>query len=90
MLPKRLIALACSEPSGGYERCSLRLLQDRMVRLEIEDNISHESIRQTLKKNKLKPLQESNGFPPQANAAFVCCIEDILALTPNRKIRNVR
>lgn len=46
----RLIALACSKPPDGYERWSLRLLQDRMIRLEIVENISHETIRQTLKK----------------------------------------
>jgi len=45
-----LIALACSEPPDGYERWSLRLLKDRIVRLEIVENISHETIRQTLKK----------------------------------------
>ena len=45
-----LIALACSEPPDGYERWSLRLLQDRLIRLEIVENISHETIRQTLKK----------------------------------------
>jgi hypothetical protein len=45
-----LIALACSDPPDGYERWSLRLLQDRLVSLEIVENISHETIRQTLKK----------------------------------------
>jgi transposase len=45
-----LIALACSEPPDGYESWSLRLLQDRLIRLEIVENISHETIRQTLKK----------------------------------------
>jgi transposase len=45
-----LIALACSEPPEGYQRWSLRLLQDRIIRLEIVENISHETIRQTLKK----------------------------------------
>lgn len=45
-----LIALACSEPPDGYGRWSLRLLQDRLIRLEIVENISHETIRQTLKK----------------------------------------
>jgi len=45
-----LIALACSDPPDGYERWSLRLLQDRLVRLEIVESISHETIRQTLKK----------------------------------------
>lgn len=50
-----LIALACSEPPDGYERWSLRLLQDRLVRLEIVENISHETIRQTLKKTSSNP-----------------------------------
>ncbi len=45
-----LIALACSDPPDGYERWSLRLLQDRLIHLEIVENISHETIRQTLKK----------------------------------------
>ena len=45
-----LIALACSEAPDGYERWSLRLLQDRLVSLEIVEHISHETIRQTLKK----------------------------------------
>lgn len=50
-----LIALACSEPPDGYERWSLRMLQDEMIRLEIVENISHETIRQTLKKTSSSP-----------------------------------
>jgi hypothetical protein len=50
-----LIALACSEPPDGYERWSLRLLKDRIIRLEIVENISHETIRQTLKKTSSSP-----------------------------------
>jgi hypothetical protein len=50
-----LIALACSKPPDGYERWSLRLLQDRIIRAEIVGNISHETIRQTLKKTSLNP-----------------------------------
>ena len=45
-----LIALACGDPPDGYERWSLRLLKDRIIRLEIVESISHETIRQTLKK----------------------------------------
>jgi hypothetical protein len=48
-----LIALACSEAPDGYDRWSLRLLKDRLIRLEIVENISHETIRQTLKKTNL-------------------------------------
>jgi len=45
-----LIALACSPAPEGYERWSLRLLQERFVRLEIVESVSHETIRGTLKK----------------------------------------
>ena len=45
-----LIALACSEAPQGYERWTLSLLKDRLIRLKIVDNISPETIRKTLKK----------------------------------------
>jgi Homeodomain-like domain len=48
-----LIALACSPAPEGYERWSLRLLKEHVVRLEIVDTVSHETIRSTLKKTKL-------------------------------------
>ena len=44
-----LIALACSTPPAGRERWSLRLLADAVVRLEVVDTVSHETVRQTLK-----------------------------------------
>ncbi len=47
-----LIALSCSEAPEGYARWSLRLLADKMVELKYVDTISHETIRQTLKKTK--------------------------------------
>ena len=48
-----LIALACGDAPDGYERWTLRLLQDRFVKLEIVDSVSHETIRTTLKKMNL-------------------------------------
>ena len=44
-----LIALACSEAPDGADRWSLRLLADELVRLEVVETISHETVRQTLK-----------------------------------------
>jgi hypothetical protein len=44
-----LVALACSTPPAGRERWSLRLLADALVRLELVDTVSHETVRQTLK-----------------------------------------
>jgi transposase len=48
-----LIALSCSEPPKGYVRWTLRLLADKIVELGYVENISHEAIRQTLKKTNL-------------------------------------
>jgi transposase len=45
-----LIALACSPPPDGQGRWSLRLLAQRMVELKYVDTLSHETVRQTLKK----------------------------------------
>jgi transposase len=45
-----LIALTCSEAPEGRVRWTLRLLADRMVELGHVEQISHETIRQTLKK----------------------------------------
>ncbi len=45
-----LVALACSEPPAGRAKWSLRLLQDRFVKLGHADSISYETIRRVLKK----------------------------------------
>ena len=45
-----LIALACGEVPPGHARWTLRLLADQMVALEYVDTVSHETVRQTLKK----------------------------------------
>ena len=50
-----LIALACSEPPSGRKRWSLRLLQDRFVKLGHVDEISYETIRRVLKKTNSNP-----------------------------------
>ena len=46
----RLIALACSDPPEGQARWSLRLLADRMVELDVVDDLSYQTVRRTLKK----------------------------------------
>jgi len=45
-----LVALCCSEPPEGRSSWTLRLLADQMVALEYVQSISHEAIRQALKK----------------------------------------
>ena len=50
-----LIALACSKPPSGRKHWSLRLLQERFVKLGHVDSISHETIRRVLKKKNSNP-----------------------------------
>ena len=45
-----LIALSCGEPPKGHYCWSLRLLSDKVVELKYIDVISHETVRQVLKK----------------------------------------
>ncbi len=45
-----LVALTCSEPPAGHERWTLRLLAERLVQLEYVTAVSHETVRQVLKK----------------------------------------
>ena len=58
-----LIALMCGPAPAGYARWSLRLLADELVKIEgIEiEGISHETVRQTLKKTNLSLGAKNNG-----------------------------
>lgn len=49
----KITAIACSKPPEGQARWSLRLLADRAVELKIVDSISHQSVRNILKKTNL-------------------------------------
>jgi len=44
-----LVALACSDPPTGREQWTLRLLADELVRLEVVEAVSYETVRRTLK-----------------------------------------
>ncbi len=57
----RLIALSCGDPPKGRARWTLRLLAETVVELGYVENISHEAIRQTLKKTNLSRGGSSNG-----------------------------
>jgi transposase len=46
----KLLAIACSQPPAGRSRWTLQLLADRLVELEIVEEISDECVRRTLKK----------------------------------------
>lgn len=45
--------IACSEAPQGYARWTLHLIADKLVQLNVVDSISHESVRNLLKKTNL-------------------------------------
>jgi transposase len=57
----RLIQLACSKAPEGRSHWSLRLLADRMVELGVVDTLSHETVRQTLKKTASSRIGAASG-----------------------------
>lgn len=46
----QLIAMRLGKPPAGYGRWTLHLLAEELIALEVVDSISHETVRQTLKK----------------------------------------
>jgi hypothetical protein len=70
--------LSCSAPPKGYARWTLRLLEKKVVELEIVEAASDSTIGRVLKKI-LKPHRKQQwGIPPQADASFVAAMEDVL------------
>lgn len=57
----QITAIACSEPPKGYARWSLRLLADRIVELDLVDEISHTEVGRILKKMNCSLTGKNNG-----------------------------
>ncbi len=55
----RLISLACRDATEGYARWTLHMLADQLIELNVVESISHECVRQVLKKHH-KTLAEAN------------------------------
>jgi hypothetical protein len=54
-LEARLIALTCGEPPAGQARWTLHLLADKLVELELVEDISYQTVRRVLKKTNSSP-----------------------------------
>ncbi|MGB8556734.1 MAG: IS630 family transposase [Pseudolabrys sp.] len=57
----KLIALACSKPPKGRVRWTLRLLENKVVELNIVDRASDSTIGRVLKKTLSSPIAANNG-----------------------------
>lgn len=74
----QLIALRLGQPPAGYSHWTMHLLADRLVTLEIVENISAETVRETLKKGISRRMNAYWAIPPQQDAEFVAAMEEVL------------
>ncbi len=51
----QLVALMCGDPPPGQSRWTLHMLGSRLIELDVVASISHETVRQVLKKTILNP-----------------------------------
>ncbi len=57
-----LVALACSDAPEGRESWTLQLLADRLMELQVvDDPVSYETVRMTLKKTNLSLGKKNSG-----------------------------
>ena len=61
----RLIAEVCTPAPQGHPRWTLRLLAGRVVELGLAEHISHETVRQVLKKTHSSPGKSRSGAFPR-------------------------
>jgi len=75
----KLIQIACSEPPEGRAKWTLQMLADKLVELEIAESVSDKTVGRVLKKNELRlHMRKCWVIPPEKNADFVACVEDVL------------
>jgi len=55
-----IIALVCSDPPEGYDRWSIRLLTEEVMKRKIVNSVGRETIRILLKSHEIKPWREKN------------------------------
>jgi hypothetical protein len=82
--------VTCSPAPAGRERWTLRLLANEAVALGLADTLSHETIRQLLKKTNSNPGNISNGASPRSVPSLSRKWKRSLISTPSPTIPSAR
>jgi len=56
-----LVALACSPVPDGHDHWTVRMLQSKLVELEVVEHLGHATVQRLLKKMNLNPGNGSSG-----------------------------
>ena len=74
------VAIACSEPSAGRARWTLKRLAEAWVVRTGHEEISRETVRRRWRENALKPWQKKRWCIPTVDAEYVARMEDVLTV----------
>lgn len=74
----QIVAMVCSDPPDGFDRWTLRLLQEKAISQDIVESISHETIRVILEEHDLKPWRQCSWCVPDLDDEFIERMEDVL------------
>ena len=77
-IKSQIVALVCSDPPEAFDRWTLELLQENVVKNKIVDEISKEKIRIILQEHDLKPWQYEMWCIPELDKEFIHRMEDVL------------
>lgn len=75
-----VVATVCSEPPEGFDRWTLELIRENIVKRDVVKSISTETIRLILQEHDLKPWQQQSWCVPELDEEFIARMEDVLAV----------
>lgn len=78
-----IVALICSDPPDGYDRWSVRLIVDEVIKRKSVNSIGRETIRMLLKNHNLKPWLHKMWCVPNLTDEYIERMEDLLSLYGN-------
>ena len=85
-----LIAVTCSPAPAGRERWPWRLLANEAVAVGLAETLSHETVRQLLKKTNSNPGNSSKGASPRSGPSWSRKGKRSLISTPSPTIPSAR
>jgi transposase len=75
-----VVAIVCSNPPDAFDRWTLDLIQEKIVKDGIVDSISRETIRVILQEHDLKPWRQSSWCVPDLDEEYIERMEDVLKI----------
>jgi transposase len=73
-----VVATVCSDPPEGFDRWTLELLREKIIKKGIVSTISKEALRLILKEHDLKPWQQKSWCVAELDDEYIAKMEDVL------------